>query len=402
MKTPRVARLALVALLAIIATLALADASGAAVPVGGGVNILAQNGFGDHNNSFAWSMGWFKGRLYVGTGRDELCLEEQTLDFYFPLLDQYSTSPGPGVRCAANPYDLDLRAEIWQYTPSTGLWAQVYRSPATERNPRARGKTVASDIAFRGMTVMTDPHGRQALFAAGVTADEYLPPLLRSHPPRILRSYDGVHWTSLGLPSVVSHAFNGNFRPMGFRSLLVFKNRLFVAATPDLTGDGQLFEVTNPFSDHAGLRQVSPRNLDIFEIEKFGGKLYVGTGNPDVRLRGVAHKRQRPRPVPLHTGRNERRRPWPRHHLGCLDEGLPEPALRWGKRLVQQEHDPGLGDDPDRSQWELDTGGRQPAHAAQRAHRQPHKRDVRRVLQPVRSTLLADGGSERRAVRHDQ
>src|SRR5579871_4325762 len=37
-----------------------------------GVSILAQNGFGDRNNSWSWSMAWFHGKLYVGTGRDEL------------------------------------------------------------------------------------------------------------------------------------------------------------------------------------------------------------------------------------------------------------------------------------------------------------------------------------------
>lgn len=33
---------------------------------------VASAGFGDPHNSHAWSMEWFKGRLYVGTSRDIL------------------------------------------------------------------------------------------------------------------------------------------------------------------------------------------------------------------------------------------------------------------------------------------------------------------------------------------
>ena len=133
------------------------------------------------------------------------------------------------------------------------------------RNPFETSRKIASDIAYRGMLTYTGPHGRKALFAAGVSAGEYLPPLLRHHPPRLLRSFDGVHWQSLNLPSVVVHYPQGDTRAMGFRTLLEWRGHLYVTATPDLTGDGSLFEVTHPFSDHAGLRQVSPSNLDIFE-----------------------------------------------------------------------------------------------------------------------------------------
>jgi hypothetical protein len=267
-----------------------------------GVSIIAQNGFGDVNNSFAWSMAWFDGKLYVGTGRDEQCVENETVQFYFPSsVGSYNTNPDPNEHCPANPYDLPLQAQIWQYTPPTattvttksptgmteitttpsgGSWKQVYESPL-EPNPMARGKMVARDLAYRGMVTWTHD-GRTALFAAAVTPDEYLPPLLRSHPPVILRTYDGVHWTVLQLPSVVVEYPAGNDRPMGLRSMLVWDNHLFVTATPDITGDGALFEVTNPWSNHPGLRQVSGPQFDIFEIDKFAGGLYIGTGNKAV------------------------------------------------------------------------------------------------------------------------
>ena len=269
------------ALLATVAVLALAGGVGAASPtVVAPRMILAQNGFGNRENSYAWAMGWFKGKLYVGTGRDVLCVENETTQFYVPLTKKYSTTPAIGDRCPPDPYHMNLRAEIWQYTPGAGRWRRVYDSPASTRNPESPKKRVASDIAYRDMATYTDPSGRQALYAAGVSADEYLPPLLKTHPPRILRSYDGVHWQALNLPSVLVHREGGALRPMGFRSLVVWKHRLFVTATPDLTGDGSLFEITKPWSDHPRLIQVSPPNLSVFEVVTFNGDLYLGCGNP--------------------------------------------------------------------------------------------------------------------------
>jgi hypothetical protein len=269
------------ALLATVALLALAGGVGAASPtVVVPRVILAQNGFGERENSYAWAMGWFKGKLYVGTGRDVLCVENETTQFFIPLTKKYSTKPVIGDRCPPDPYHMNLRAEIWQYTPGSGRWRRVYRAPATTRNPESPKKRVASDIAYRDMATYTDPRGRTALYAAGVSADEYLPSLLKTHPPRILRSYDGVHWQALHLPSVLVHREGSSIRAMGFRSLVVWKHRLFVTATPDLTGNGALFEITKPWSGHPRLIQMSPPDLNIFEVVTFDGDLYVGCGNP--------------------------------------------------------------------------------------------------------------------------
>jgi len=254
---------------------------GTATGLSGGYGVfpIAQNGFGDSNNSYAWSMGWFKGKLYVGTGRDVLCVEDETAQFYDKFVNYYVPKPQANVHCPADPYDMDLRAEIWQYAPHRGTWRRVYRAPATEHNPEERSRHIASDIGYRSMAVYAGPKKRKALFAAGLTADEYLPQLLKTHPPRILRSYDGIHWTALKLPSVIVNYPYGKLRPMGFRSLVVWKGRLLVTATPDLTGDGALFEVTRPWSKHPGLVQVSPANLDIFSVATFDHHLYVGCGS---------------------------------------------------------------------------------------------------------------------------
>ncbi|MGA9859721.1 MAG: hypothetical protein WBQ18_17790 [Solirubrobacteraceae bacterium] len=259
-----------------------AAASSTAAPAlpTGYVTMLAQHGFGDPQNNFAWSMAWFKGKLYVGTGRDVKCVENVTDQFYFPFENNYVTNPAPDTHCPRNPYNLDLRAEIWQYTPHTGTWRMVYRAPADIRNPRARGKYVARDIAYRGMTVMRGSDGRQALFISGVTTDEYLPELAHSHPPRLLRTYDGLHFHDIAVPIIVHYV--GEFfdhRPIGFRGLQVWNHRLYVLASTALTGDGAVFEVRNPFADKAQFTQVSPPNIHVFEMETFDGRLYFGSGS---------------------------------------------------------------------------------------------------------------------------
>jgi hypothetical protein len=248
------------------------------------VRLTAQSGFGDPRNTYAWAMARFRGRVYVGTGRQVLCVERQTVDFFFQLGNLYVTNPLPGATCPPDPYDMDLRAEIWEYTPRTGKWRRVYKSAADVPNPRAPGKFVARDIAFRGMTVFRDARGRKRLYVAGVTADEYLPELKRKHPPRILSSDDGRHWRVTPARDVVVRMPNGVFRPIGFRSLVVWRGRLYVTATPGLTGVGAVFEVERPWSARrARFRQITPRSVAVFEFDRFDGALWAGTGD---RARG--------------------------------------------------------------------------------------------------------------------
>lgn len=258
-----------------------APAAQAAQP-SGSVTKLAQHGFGDSQNSYAWAMSWFRGKLYVGTGRSVLCVEDATNQFYFRFSTFYTVNPALGVTCPANKYDLDLRAEIWQYTPQTGRWRMVYRAPADIPNPQARGKFVARDIAYRGMKVVRGPQGRQALFISGVTANEYIPALAHKHPPRLLRTYDGTHFHDISVPLVVHRT--GGFpdrRPVGYRGLEVWNNRLYVLASTALTGDGAVFEVRHPFARKARFSQVTPTDMHVFEMEPFDGHLYVGTGSFD-------------------------------------------------------------------------------------------------------------------------
>jgi hypothetical protein len=242
----------------------------------------ATGGFGDWQNSYAWSMAWFKGKLYVGTARREACVEYATLDFFFPGQGYYNGPLDflPEANCPPDYYDLDLRAEIWQYTPETEVWRRVFQS-STIPNPRAPGKQVARDIGFRGMVVHTNASGEQALYVGGVTTDEYIPELAVDYPPRILRSVDGETFAPLPTGPGVIHNTFGEQRPIGFRALLSFQGRLFASASGGLTGDGVLFEIRDPEGPSPQFVQVTPDTIHIYELAAFNGTIYLGTGTPD-------------------------------------------------------------------------------------------------------------------------
>jgi hypothetical protein len=240
--------------------------------------LIARDGFGDAANSYAWSMAWFKGHLYVGTARSAMCVEGATFAHYLPYAGYYREDPAPGVTCPPSIHEADLRAEIWRYAPRTGRWALVHRSP-TVPNPRASGRRIARDIGYRGMAVLRGRDGRAALYVGTLTAGEYVPELARRHPPRLLRSTDGATFRAVrGGPGVIQVA-EGPRRPVGFRSLEVVDGELYVTASPGLTGNGVVMRVRDPDGRAPGFRQVSPPELSVFELQRFDGALYAGSGD---------------------------------------------------------------------------------------------------------------------------
>ena len=169
---------------------------------------IAVNGFsdigGDAHNSWGWSMAWFKGKLYVGTGREQGCMALLTSDIRTGT-NVYPSAVLSGQCPETELFAESLGAEIWQYTPETGLWLRVFKSPNTipiifSSLGRPVGFT-ARDVGFRGMTVFTESDGTEALYAGGVTSgsvydtDPSLPGTFPS--PRLLRSVDGINWAPL-------------------------------------------------------------------------------------------------------------------------------------------------------------------------------------------------------------
>ncbi|HEX8854449.1 MAG TPA: hypothetical protein VF752_02530, partial [Thermoleophilaceae bacterium] len=112
-----------------------------------------------------------------------------------------------------------------------------------------------------------------------VTADELLPSLKRTHPPRMLITTDGRHFRAVPARGVLLRNPFGTNRVIGFRTLKVWRDRLYLTLSAGLTGDGEVYEVTRPWGPNARFRQITPKDLAVFEIEKFGNALYAGTGS---------------------------------------------------------------------------------------------------------------------------
>lgn len=249
-----------------------------------GFTKIVTGGFGDNSNTYAWSIQWFKHKLYVGTGREVNCVTAFVL----------ATGPHSGrSNCPNDPKDLRLAAEIWQYTPETKTWARVYQSPLDipVGNDSANNPIVmAHDIGYRGMAVFTEADGTQALYVAGVGAGELfanLAPYSTSGypPPRILRSVDGVNFAPIPqdpgtfLGNITLNAPAGS--PVwGFRTMAVLNGKLFVTAT-DYSGIGYVIASSNPSAGNDAWFPVSPpeTQMPIFFITPFNNRLYSAGGD---------------------------------------------------------------------------------------------------------------------------
>ena len=104
---------------------------------------IAEGGFGDGWNAYPHSMAWFRGALYVGTTRANLC--------------SIKAARPPGfvfwpIRCPDDVYDIDRRAEIWRFDPGEGSWQRIYQSPWADS-----AGLVPRDIGYRGMRVSVAP-----------------------------------------------------------------------------------------------------------------------------------------------------------------------------------------------------------------------------------------------------
>lgn len=200
-------------------------------------------------NDYAWSMAWFRGKLYVGTG-------------------QFSrTSLG-----------LAGSGQIWAYTPggadgASGSWSRVYESPG--------GVAGAREFGYRWMTTCK-LRGTEYLFVS--TAG----PLQGN----ILYSADGVSFqpmTRAGFPVPT----------VGFRTTVCFteaSGRTMLVTTPvGKAGTPETYDSdrtdnpvvlvnddpsgTTPWREYSPMGMGDPDNDVIFSMAAHGGWLYAGVYN---------------------------------------------------------------------------------------------------------------------------
>jgi hypothetical protein len=244
---------------------------------------ISMMGFGDPNNGYAWSMAWFKDKLYVGTLRNSF--EVKALSMTNPT-QYYDPYPVP---VPDNWGELDLRAEIWQYTPETDTWKRVYQSPLITIELDGITSEIARDVGYRSMTVYTEENGEEALYIAS------------SGPGTayILRTKDGENFQILSIDTGVE--LPPDVRLVSFRRLVPFNGHLYTTPTatsnsgPNISEVLIVFEsVSIEFSDEYegtdGIFHFRPvsqpgfgdeSNVTIFDMAGFNGYLYAGTGNQE-------------------------------------------------------------------------------------------------------------------------
>lgn len=227
---------------------------------------IARCGFGDPLNAYAHTMAWFQGCLYVGTTRANLCL----LKARMPI----PVACWP-VKCPADVYDLDLRAQIWRYDPERQEWKRVYVSPLIVGRT---GELVPREIGYRGIAVFQGPNDPgSALYLAG-----WAP--ARAQRPVMLRSLDGEEFVPVSEPGL------GGPTGSAFRALVPFNGRLYTAPTARSGGKANtpdnpiVLEISEPAEGIWRLASApgfgDSSNLTVFEMIAFNGFLYAGTLNP--------------------------------------------------------------------------------------------------------------------------
>lgn len=275
-----------------------------------GFTRVGTGGFGDQHNTWAWSMAWFKNKLYVGTGREVNCVTAAEAYVMLGLPGLYPPSIGD---CTPDYHYLPLQAEIWQYDPSTNIWRRVYQSPNSLTTTDNQGNTVATarDIGFRGMQIVTEPGGVTALYALGVTSEQIFEPpnaFGTWPPPRILRSADGMKWaplpqnTSVGGVCPALSCFLGDLTQSatpgysqcslraGAQLHAGQSNSSLFLQVGDFIGVGRVFSSVpgiNPaLGDNCGqpacFQWASPdtATLPVWVLSSFNNFIYAGTGNP--------------------------------------------------------------------------------------------------------------------------
>ncbi len=235
---------------------------------------LAKAGFGDGHNSYAHSMAWYKGKLYMGTTRSNMCMLKLQAAF-----SQLPLHVWP-VECPDDRdglYKLDFHAQIWCYDPTTAKWERVYRAPEVEG---LGGAMVAREIGYRSMEIYQAPNDPEPALYIATWAPGRAPGGL------ILKTFDGQSFSPVTPYGMIDPPISTT------RSLTAFKGRLHFAPTARRGTDGGqqnsaglpiVFAAADPEHDEWEAVNIpgfgDANNLGIFSLATVGDTLYAGTIN---------------------------------------------------------------------------------------------------------------------------
>ena len=237
---------------------------------------LAVGGLGDGHNSFAHSMAWFKGKIYLGTTRSNLCmLRVQSAYAETP----FHVWPVDCPEALDGLYKLDRRPQIWCFDPEAATWEKLYTSPMVD-GIDGKGK-VAREIGYRSMLVFQGTQTEEPALYVATWAPGRAPGGL------FLRCTDGRTFEPVTKYGVIDPPFSTT------RSLTEWRGRMYFAPTAQRgqTGGQQnsalpmIFASDTPEGDdweavnEPGFGDDG--NLGIFSLAVANDTLYAGTLNVD-------------------------------------------------------------------------------------------------------------------------
>ena len=169
---------------------------------------LSFKGWNQDNTDYLYSMAWFEGKLYCGTMRGSLVFIN--LRKPPPRMKQFP------IPIPVDPFSLDIRSQIWCYTPETDSWRMVYQAPQVKGR---FGQEVPREVGYRGMAVFKGKSDtKEALYVSTLSP-------ARSTGPLILRSEDGRNFA----PVTSSDMGLGLVGLTSFRFLEIFKGKLYTS-----------------------------------------------------------------------------------------------------------------------------------------------------------------------------
>jgi hypothetical protein len=236
---------------------------------------IAHGGFGDGHNSYAHSMAWFDGKLYVGTTRSNLCMIRVQSAFQSVPFHKWP------VECPENLnglYHLDRCAQIWCYDPATQKWEMVHRSPMVKAIDG--DGNVGREMGYRSMEVFqgeADP--KPALYVAAWAPS-------RAPGGHILRSYDGLTFEPVTRSGIFEQPVSTTRCLTSFNGCLFFSptaRRGTEGGQQNTAGRPLVFESRDPAAQNwieaseSGFGDAG--NLGIFSMIADEHRLYAGTFN---------------------------------------------------------------------------------------------------------------------------
>ncbi len=229
---------------------------------------IGTQGFGDKHNSYPWTVREFKGKIYVGTNRDALCLVQDQLG-----KDAAENVPEFPLECPDPIYAGDFRGRIYCYDPRTNEVSLVFISPE-QATLLSDGSMVdvPRDAGYRTAVAFREEDGTEAFYMFTFTSRQLYEP-----PARVLRTTDGLNWKEIATPFSDDPGFTA------FRSAITFKNRIYVAVIGSTAADSVMLEAARP--ERGEFRVVhepffsDPTNEAPYRLVEWNNYLYVGTAN---------------------------------------------------------------------------------------------------------------------------